>query len=51
MHRAAPIEGELIKGSVTSLLVDDKELIFDVGKAVLERLDGLQELSGSRQGD
>ncbi|MDO9110316.1 MAG: response regulator, partial [Desulfatirhabdiaceae bacterium] len=37
-HREVPIEGGLIKGSATILLVDDEELIIDVGQAMLERL-------------
>ncbi|MDO9110745.1 MAG: response regulator, partial [Desulfatirhabdiaceae bacterium] len=37
-HREVPIESGLIKGSATILLVDDEELIIDVGQAMLERL-------------
>jgi PAS domain S-box-containing protein len=37
-HREVPLEGGLIKGSATILLVDDEELIIDVGQAMLERL-------------
>jgi two-component system, cell cycle sensor histidine kinase and response regulator CckA len=37
-HREVPIEGWLIKGSATILLIDDEELIIDVGQAMLESL-------------
>ena len=37
-HRELPVAGELIKGSATILLVDDEQLIVDVGRAMLERL-------------
>ena len=37
-HREVPIERGLIKGSASILLVDDEELIIDVGQAMLERL-------------
>jgi PAS domain S-box-containing protein len=37
-NREAPIEGGLIRGSATILLVDDEQLIIDVGRAMLERL-------------
>jgi nitrogen-specific signal transduction histidine kinase/ActR/RegA family two-component response regulator len=37
-HRDVPMDGELIKGSATILLVDDEELIIDVAQAMLERL-------------
>jgi two-component system, cell cycle sensor histidine kinase and response regulator CckA len=37
-HREVSMEGGLIKGSATILLVDDEELIIDVGLAMLERL-------------
>ncbi|MFH1982500.1 MAG: PAS domain S-box protein [Pseudomonadota bacterium] len=37
-HPEVPIEGALIKGSATILLIDDEALIIDVGKAMLERL-------------
>ena len=37
-HREVPLEGGLIKGSATILLVDDEELIIDVGQAILEKL-------------
>jgi two-component system, cell cycle sensor histidine kinase and response regulator CckA len=33
-----PLEKKLIKGSATILLVDDEEMIIDVGQAILERL-------------
>ena len=33
-----PLEGGLIKGSATILLVDDEDLIIDVGQSMLERL-------------
>ncbi len=33
-----PIAGKLIKGSETVLLVDDEEMILEVGKAMLEKL-------------
>ncbi len=34
----APLKGSLIKGSATILLVDDEEMIIEVGQAILERL-------------
>ena len=37
-HQEVPVEGALITGSATILLIDDEELIIDVGKAMLERL-------------
>jgi PAS domain S-box-containing protein len=37
-HREVPIERGIIKGSATILLVDDEELIINVGQAMLERL-------------
>jgi two-component system cell cycle sensor histidine kinase/response regulator CckA len=37
-HRETPVEGELIMGSEQILLVDDEEMIIDVGKSMLERL-------------
>jgi PAS domain S-box-containing protein len=37
-QREVPIERGLIKGSATILLVDDEELIIDVGQAMIERL-------------
>ncbi len=37
-NREVPLEGGLIKGSANILLVDDEELIIDVGQAMLERL-------------
>jgi len=37
-HREIPMVEGLLKGSATILLVDDEELIIDVGKAMLERL-------------
>jgi nitrogen-specific signal transduction histidine kinase/ActR/RegA family two-component response regulator len=36
--REVPIEAELIKGSATILIVDDEQMIIDVGRAMLERL-------------
>ena len=38
VHREIPMEDGLIKGTATILLVDDEELIIDVGQAMLERL-------------
>ena len=38
VQREAPLEGKLIKGSETILLVDDEKMIVDVGKALLEKL-------------
>ncbi|MCP3954183.1 MAG: response regulator [Desulfobacterales bacterium] len=45
-----PLEGTLIKGSETVLLVDDEEMILEVGKAMLEKL-GYQVLvaNGGKQ--
>jgi PAS domain S-box-containing protein len=37
-HREVPLDGGLINGSATILLIDDEELIIDVGQAMLERL-------------
>jgi two-component system, cell cycle sensor histidine kinase and response regulator CckA len=37
-HRQAPVEAGLIKGSATILLVDDEEMILDVGQSMLESL-------------
>ncbi len=37
-HQETPHEGRLVKGSATILLVDDEEMIIDVGRAMLERL-------------
>ena len=37
-HREVPLEGGLVKGSATILIVDDEELIIDVAQAMLERL-------------
>ena len=37
-HREIPLESEFIKGSGTILLVDDEEMIIDVGHAMLESL-------------
>ena len=37
-HQEVPVEGALITGSATILLIDDEELIIDVGKAMLEKL-------------
>jgi PAS domain S-box-containing protein len=33
-----PAEGKMIRGSETILLVDDEEMVIDVGKAMLEKL-------------
>jgi PAS domain S-box-containing protein len=38
VYRETPVEGRLIKGSETVLLVDDEEMIIDVGQAMLEKL-------------
>jgi PAS domain S-box-containing protein len=37
-HQDIPKEGGLIKGSANILMVDDEEMIVDVGQAMLERL-------------
>jgi PAS domain S-box-containing protein len=37
-HREIPVVGGLIKGSATILLVDDEEMVIDVGQAMLEHL-------------
>jgi two-component system cell cycle sensor histidine kinase/response regulator CckA len=37
-HRATPITDRSIRGSETVLLIDDEELILEVGKAMLEEL-------------
>ncbi len=37
-YREVAIEGRLIEGSGTILLVDDEEMILEVGRAMLERL-------------
>ena len=37
-HREISMEGKLTMGSATILLIDDEELIIDVGQAMLERL-------------
>ena len=37
-QQATPVAARLIKGAGTILLVDDEEMIIDVGKAMLERL-------------
>ncbi len=38
VYREVPMGAGLIKGSATILLVDDEEMIIDVGRAMLERL-------------
>jgi len=38
VYRESPVEDRLINGSETILLVDDEEMIIDVGKAMLESL-------------
>ena len=38
VHREIPMEAGIIKGSATILLVDDEEMIIEVGQAMLERL-------------
>jgi CheY-like chemotaxis protein len=38
VYRETPVEGRLIRGSETILLVDDEEMIIYVGRAMLERL-------------
>lgn len=37
-YREGPMEGRLLKGSETVLLVDDEEMILEVGQAMLEKL-------------
>jgi two-component system cell cycle sensor histidine kinase/response regulator CckA len=37
-YREAPLESRLIKGSETVLIVDDEEMILEVGQAMLETL-------------
>jgi PAS domain S-box-containing protein len=37
-HRELPLEEGIIKGSATILLVDDEQMIIEVGQAMLERL-------------
>jgi len=37
-RETTPVAGKLIKGSETILLVDDEEMIIDVGQAMLEKL-------------
>ncbi len=37
-YQETPLEGRLIKGSETVLLVDDEEMILEVGQAMLEKL-------------
>jgi two-component system, cell cycle sensor histidine kinase and response regulator CckA len=37
-HREVSLDGGIIKGSATILLVDDEEMIIEVGQAMLERL-------------
>ena len=37
-YRESPVEGKLIKGSENILLVDDEEMIIDVGRSMLEKL-------------
>jgi len=37
-YREVPMKGQLLKGSETVLLVDDEEMIFEVGQAMLEKL-------------
>jgi PAS domain S-box-containing protein len=38
IHREAPVDRSLIKGSGTILLIDDEQMIIDVGEALLEKL-------------
>ena len=38
VHREAPLDATLIKGSEKILLVDDEEMVIDVGRALLEKL-------------
>lgn len=38
VYQESPIDKKLIKGSETVLLVDDEEMIIDVGQAMLEKL-------------
>ncbi len=37
-YRESPVAGKLIKGSENILLVDDEEMIIDVGRSMLEKL-------------
>lgn len=37
-YREVPMEGQLLKGSETVLLVDDEEMILEVGQAMLKKL-------------
>ncbi len=38
VFREPPMEGQLLKGSETILLVDDEEMILNVGQAILKKL-------------